>query len=303
MTEKFYCVGSKQSYDLEVLDVAKKPSKGGSFRHSIISQSPPGHKVTKICKQEVYDFYADKLGKKAAESVTDPSTAGPSPAGGPADITPAGPSATPLERTDAGVPSDFEADHETFTGAEVIPEGPSVDEGQTFEANEVVGTMSPGAGVNEALEPLEGGLENGDEPSLVPADSFQPQGNGHVIGQHTDSYNTTPMHAEEDFEPYFELSIVTNGTVGDIVGDYDQAEEEKAFAEWENHVNEDGPHVLIYYDSADEAGMIVAGDDFMEVYDSESLLPTVRSNRKAIMASAAAALVIGLVWYRSSRSQ
>ena len=71
----------------------------------------------------------------------------------------------------------------------------------------------------------------------------------------------------------------------------------------QNHVNEDGPHVLIYYDSADEAGMIVAGDDFMEVYDSESLLPTVRSNRKAIMASAAAALVIGLVWYRSSRSQ
>ena len=285
MTEKFYCVGSKQSYDLEVLDVAKKPSKGGSFRYSIVSQSPPGHKVTKICKQEVYDFYADKLGKKAAESVTDPSTAEPSPAGGPADITPAGPSSTPLERTDSGVPSDFEADHETF------------------EANEVVGTMSPGAGVNEALEPLEGGLENGDDPSLVPADSFQPQGNGHVIGQNTDSYNTTPMHAEEDFEPYFELCIVSNGTVGDIVEDYDEAESEKAFIEWENHVNEDGPHVLIFYDSADESGMIVAGDDFMEVYDSESLMPTVRSNRKALMASAAAALVIGLVWYRSSRSQ
>ena len=174
---------------------------------------------------------------------------------------------------------------------------------ETFEANEVVGTMSPGAGVNAALEPLEGGLENGDEPSLVPADSFQPQGNGHVIGQNTDSYNTTPMHAEEDFEPYFELCIVSNGTVGDIVEDYDEAESEKAFIEWENHVNEDGPHVLIFYDSADEAGVIVAGDDFMEVYDSESLLPTVRSNRKALMASAAAALVIGLVWYRSSRSQ
>ena len=174
---------------------------------------------------------------------------------------------------------------------------------QMFSAETVVGTMSPGAGINEALEPLQGGLENGDEPSLVPADSFQPQGNGHVIGQHTDSYNTTPMHAEEDFEPYFELCMVSNGTIGDIVGDYDEAEEEKAFAEWENHVNEDGPHVLIFYDSADESGMIVAGDDFMEVYDSESLLPTVRSNHKALMASAAAALVIGLVWYRSSRSQ
>ena len=272
MSEKFYCVGCKEHYDLDVTEAVKKPSKGDSFRHSLVSQCPKGHKTTKICKQEVYETYSSSM------SAEDPLTAGPSPAGGPADITPAGPSATPLERTDAGVPSDF-------------------------EANEVVGTMSPGAGINEALEPLQGGLENGDEPSLVPADSFQPQGNGHVIGQHTDSYNTTPMHAEEDFEPYFELCMVSNGTIGDIVGDYDESEEEKAFAEWENHVNEDGPHVLIFYDSADESGMIVAGDDFMEVYDSESLLPTVRSNRKALMASAAAALVIGLVWYRSSRSQ
>ena len=298
MSEKFYCVGCKEHYDLDVTEAVKKPSKGGSYRHSLVSQCPKGHKTTKICKQEVYETYSSSM------SAEDPLTAGPSPAGGPADITPAGPSVTPLDRTDSGVPSDFES--ETFTGAEVIPEGPSsepVDEGETFEATQVVGTMSPGAGINEALEPLQGGLENGDEPSLVPADSFQPQGNGHVIGQHTDSYNTTPMHAEEDFEPYFELSIVTNGTIGDIVADYDEAEEEKAFAEWENHVNEDGPHVLIFYDSADESGMIVAGDDFMEVYDSESLLPTVRSNRKALMASAAAALVIGLVWYRSSRSQ
>lgn len=272
MSEKFYCVGCKEHYELDVTEAVKKPSKGGSYRHSLVSQCPKGHKTTKICKQEVYETYSSSM------SAEDPLTAGPSPAGGPADITPAGPSATPLDRTDSGVPSDF-------------------------EANEVVGTMSPGAGVNEALEPLEGGLENGDDPSLVPADSFQPQGNGHVIGQNTDSYNTTPMHAEEDFEPYFELCIVSNGTVGDIVEDYDEAESEKAFIEWENHVNEDGPHVLIFYDSADESGMIVAGDDFMEVYDSESLMPTVRSNRKALMASAAAALVIGLVWYRSSRSQ
>jgi len=306
MTEKFYCVGSKQHYDLEVLEVAKKPSKGGSFRHSIVSKSPPGHKVTKICNQEVYDFYADKLGTKAAESVTDPSTAGPSPAGGPADITPAGPSATPLDRTDSGVPSDFET--ETFTGAEVIPEGPSSepdtsDVSNTFEANEVVGTMSPGAGINAALEPLQGGLENGDEPSLVPADSFQPNGNGHVIGQETDSYNTTPMHAEDDddFEPYFELCIVSNGTIGDIVEDYDDAQSEKAFTDWESHVNDDGPHVLIYYDSPSESGIIVAGDDFMETFDTESLMP--QSRNKALMASAAAALVIGLVWYRSSRTQ
>tara|TARA_R110002074_G_scaffold27981_2_gene80775 strand:+ start:2321 stop:3205 length:885 start_codon:yes stop_codon:yes gene_type:complete len=294
MTEKFYCVGCKEHYQLPVTEAVKKPSKGDSFRHSVVSSCPKGHKTTKICNKDDYDKYSSS---KAAES---PLTSGPSPAGGPADITPAGPSTTPLERTDAGVPSDFES--ETFTGAEVIPEGPSsepVDEGETFEATQVVGTMSPGAGINAALEPLQGGLENGDEPSLVPADSFQPNGNGHVIGQETDSYNTTPMHAEDDFEPYFELCIISNGTVGDIVGDYDESESEKAFKEWENHVNEDGPHVLIFYDTASDGGVIVAGDDFMDNYDSES---ESTGSRKAIMATAAAALVLGLVWYRSSRN-
>ena len=294
MTEKFYCVGCKEHYQLPVTEAVKKPSKGDSFRHSVVSSCPKGHKTTKICNKDDYDKYSSS---KSAES---PLTSGPSPAGGPADITPAGPSATPLERTDAGVPSDFES--ETFTGAEVIPEGPSsepVDEGETFEATQVVGTMSPGAGINAALEPLQGGLENGDEPSLVPADSFQPNGNGHVIGQETDSYNTTPMHAEDDFEPYFELCIISNGTVGDIVGDYDESESEKAFKEWENHVNEDGPHVLIFYDTASDGGVIVAGDDFMDNYDSES---ESTGSRKAIMATAAAALVLGLVWYRSSRN-
>ena len=294
MTEKFYCVGCKEHYQLPVTEAVKKPSKGDSFRHSVVSSCPKGHKTTKICNKDDYDKYSSS---KSAES---PLTSGPSPAGGPADITPAGPSATPLERTDAGVPSDFES--ETFTGAEVIPEGPSsepVDEGESFEATQVVGTMSPGAGINAALEPLQGGLENGDEPSLVPADSFQPNGNGHVIGQETDSYNTTPMHAEDDFEPYFELCIISNGTVGDIVGDYDESESEKAFKDWENHVNDDGPHVLIFYDTASDGGVIVAGDDFMDNYDSES---ESTGSRKAIMATAAAALVLGLVWYRSSRN-
>ena len=46
--------------------------------------------------------------------------------------------------------------------------------------------------------------------------------------------------------------------------------------------------------------MIVAGDDFMDVYwDAES---ESTGNRKAIMATAAAALVLALVWYRSSRN-
>jgi hypothetical protein len=229
MTEKFYCVGCKEHYQLPVTEAVKKPSKGDSFRHSVVSYCPKGHKTTKICNKDDYDKYSSS---KAAETV--------------------------------------------------------------------VGTMSPGAGINAALEPLQGGLENGDEPSLVPADSFQPNGNGHVIGQETDSYNTTPMHAEDDFEPYFELCIVSNGTIGDIVGDYDEPESEKAFKEWEDAVNDGGPHVLIYYDSADADGMIVAGDDFMDVYwDAES---ESTGNRKAIMATAAAALVLALVWYRSSRN-
>ena len=406
MTEKFYCVGCKEHYQLPVTEAVKKPSKGDSFRHSVVSSCPKGHKTTKICNKDDYDKYSSS---KSAES---PLTSGPSPAGGPADITPAGPSATPLERTDAGVPSDFEAPlkpakemkeqakeiknarytqervneiakemveyfsqkidtemskgytsldlttgvqsgmgrggvrrpswlqfidgpngredeeqailvHQAVAnilrdaGYKVVTQNnfrsnkapdfhkkPAITEirwsAETFEANEVVGTMSPGAGINAALEPLQGGLENGDEPSLVPADSFQPNGNGHVIGQETDSYNTTPMHAEDDFEPYFELCIISNGTVGDIVGDYDEAEEEKAFKEWEDAVNDGGPHVLIYYDSADADGMIVAGDDFMDVYwDAES---ESTGSRKAIMATAAAALVLGLVWYRSSRN-
>ena len=126
MTEKFYCVGCKEHYQLPVTEAVKKPSKGDSFRHSVVSSCPKGHKTTKICNKDDYDKYSSS---KSAES---PLTSGPSPAGGPADITPAGPSATPLERTDAGVPSDFES--ETFTGAEVIPEGPSsepVDEGES----------------------------------------------------------------------------------------------------------------------------------------------------------------------------
>ena len=330
MTEKFYCVGCKEHYQLPVTEAVKKPSKGDSFRHSVVSYCPKGHKTTKICNKDDYDKYSSS---KAAES---PLPSGPA----------AGPSTTPLERTDTGVPSDFEAEEsikgddcyqcgKCYTAFEDKDEadncctacyncgyaahvgferaqkccpcncgeyggGPNGTCQEMLSAETVVGTMSPGAGINAALEPLQGGLENGDEPSLVPADSFQPNGNGHVIGQETDSYNTTPMHAEDDFEPYFELCIVSNGTIGDIVGDYDEPESEKAFKEWEDAVNDGGPHVLIYYDSADADGMIVAGDDFMDVYwDAES---ESTGNRKAIMATAAAALVLALVWYRSSRN-
>jgi hypothetical protein len=55
MTEKFYCVGCKQHYELEVHAAQRQPSKGGSFRHSLISECPKGHRVNKLCKKERYE--------------------------------------------------------------------------------------------------------------------------------------------------------------------------------------------------------------------------------------------------------
>ena len=58
MEEKFYCVGCKQHYELEVHAAQRQPSKGGSFRHSLISECPKGHRVNKLCKKEVYEKYS-----------------------------------------------------------------------------------------------------------------------------------------------------------------------------------------------------------------------------------------------------
>mgnify|MGYP000589348570 CR=1 FL=1 len=55
MTEKFYCVGCKQHYELEVHAAQRQPSKVGSFRHSLISECPKGHRVNKLCKKERYE--------------------------------------------------------------------------------------------------------------------------------------------------------------------------------------------------------------------------------------------------------
>jgi|DEB0MinimDraft_4_1074332.scaffolds.fasta_scaffold01063_5 hypothetical protein len=57
MKEKFYCVGCKQHYELSVHSAQRQPSKGGSFRHSLISECPKGHRVNKLCKKEVYEAY------------------------------------------------------------------------------------------------------------------------------------------------------------------------------------------------------------------------------------------------------
>lgn len=56
--ERFYCVGCKQHYELEVHAAQKQASKGGSFRHSLISECPKGHRVNKLCKKEVYEAHS-----------------------------------------------------------------------------------------------------------------------------------------------------------------------------------------------------------------------------------------------------
>lgn len=61
MKEKFYCVGCKQHYELPVHAAQRQPSKGGSFRHSLISECPKGHRVNKLCKKEVYETYETSI--------------------------------------------------------------------------------------------------------------------------------------------------------------------------------------------------------------------------------------------------
>tara|TARA_B100000700_G_scaffold273001_1_gene316980 strand:+ start:811 stop:1617 length:807 start_codon:yes stop_codon:yes gene_type:complete len=267
--EKFYCVGSKQHYELPVLEVAKKPSKGGSFRYSIISRSPPGHKVTKICKKEVYDFYADKLSKEAeteATPVAEPEVSETSvdePYEG-VDAVPAGPSSDPLPAPSA-------------TGNPIVADE-NAEVPSDFEADNVVGTMSPGVSL-EALEPLEGGLENSDGKSLVPEDDFMPEGDGRVIGSQSTSHNYTPMHAEGDMDDEMDYCAPCN----------------------------DWFHI-------DELGYTADGDAICEVCyydiyttaqepDVKSSETTFFSRNRAKVATAAAALTLALVYFNSQKKQ
>ena len=343
MTERFYCVGCKSHYELPVHEAVKKPSKGGSFRHSIVSKCPKGHKTTRICNAELYEIYTDY---KYAES---PLTEGPTPDGPPSEPTPV-PSATQSFSSRCEVhEAEFEAcgcdkDAETgttpwspeqgkklsgpftpkplfgyvdgdgkcacgclFVDCECGPEckcGCATKKAESFEATQVVGTMSPGVNL-EALTPVEGGMENGYEDSMVPADSFQPEGSGHVIGSQSTSHNYTPMHAEtfdaDDLYPYYELREVHNGTWGDVVDDWDDDQKEMALAVWEQTVN-DGPdnYILVYWKNTESDGQVIAGEDFLEAEgDITESQPTGRSNNKAIMATAAAAAVIALIYLKN----
>lgn len=73
--EKFYCVGCKQHYELKVHTPQRQASKGGSYRHSLISECPKGHRVNKLCKKEVYETYSETFespyaGSKALSGVS-----------------------------------------------------------------------------------------------------------------------------------------------------------------------------------------------------------------------------------------
>lgn len=314
--EKFYCVGSKQHYDLEVLEVAEKPSKGGSIRYSLVSRSPPGHKVTKICKKEVYDHYAEKLAGKEAEDTTPVEAPASEPEG--SEPIPAGPSSTP-DVDDAGlaVPQDFEAEvihrYTEKDGSEAVVEEHEIPDslaGKGFEieavdanipdktieityvkenddfeadfsqeAETVVGTMTPGVNL-EALTPLEGGLENGDGESLVPADDFLPEGEGRVIGSQSTSHNYTPMHAED---------VDDEEDICDSCGIVCGLDEMIYFVDEDDDVHKSACYTC--FDS-EEVEMIYVGE------------PRSWAERnRAKLATAAAALALGILYFNSQRKE
>lgn len=278
--EKFYCVGSKQHYELEVLEVAEKPSKGGSIRYSIVSRSPPGHKVTKICKKEVYDYYADKLSGKEAEDTTPVEAPASEPEG--SEPIPAGPSSTPdVDDASLVVPQAFCAECSTTFEACGCEKKRAEDFEADFsqEAETVVGTMTPGVSL-EALTPLEGGLENGDGEPLVPADDFLPEGEGRVIGSQSTSHNYTPMHAED---------IDDEEDVCDSCGIVCGLDEMIYFVDDNDDVHKSACYTC--FDS-EEVEMIYVGE------------PRSWADRnRAKLATAAAALALGILYFNSQKKE
>jgi hypothetical protein len=414
MTEKFYCVGCKDHYELDVLETVKKPSKGGSFRYSIVGKCPKGHKTTRICKQVVYDSYNAETdwGKPTmkgfvcacgeecscdcgcAESgvcscgliacacdcgcsgvsleAESPLEAGPSPAGPPADPQPPGPSADPHPREDFPATNEFEAELTPEDRKEIMKKygrkafvfpdelgWPIEDKAraktalvfaewpqnkakaakvrkavharypslaaESFEANEVVGTMTPGVNL-EAIRPIEGGLEDGYGPSLVPEGSFQPEGDGHVIGSQSTSHNYTPMHAETFASTDWDEEAFYVGFIeGFFAGDWDDEDYERVLlasrletpmrgGEWWMSLNDDEKHTVldgpaggaveeIYEDFVNSYDYQPFEDEWDEDEDEEYASESFFSNNKAKIATAAAALVIGLVYWNSRKTQ
>ncbi len=216
MKEKFYCVGCKQHYELPVHAAQRQPSKGGSFRHSLISECPKGHRVNKLCKKEVYEAYETSISD--AETFESPYVGSKALSGI---------SLTTDQLTETIGSGDFDkaslnsSGHQNvFANAEEEGSAPVQDPmefGEMANWTPLDGTPSlrkrkraegMTVGVNlEALEPTPDEPESGE--SMVPADSLMPEGSGHVIGSQSTSHNYTPFHADsnkvETFIVYPEL--------------------------------------------------------------------------------------------------
>ena len=265
--EKFYCVGCKNHYELEVVEAVEKPSKGGSIRYSLVSRCPKGHKTTKICKREVYDSYSSK----AAETVDTTPVEAPASEPEGSEPTPAGPSAVPaVDDPRLEVPKAFCAEHnESFEACGC----------SSKDAETIVGTMTPGVNL-EALTPLEGGLENGDGEPLVPADDFLPEGSGRVIGSQSTSHNYTPMHAED---------VGDDEDVCDSCGIVCGLDEMVYFVDEDDAVHQSACSAC--FDS-EEVEMIYVGE------------PRSWADRnRAKLATAAAALALGILYFNSQKKE
>ena len=147
------------------------------------------------------------------------------------------------------------------------------------EAETVVGTMTPGVNL-EALTPLEGGLENGDGEPLVPADDFLPEGEGRVIGSQSTSHNYTPMHAED---------VDDEEDVCDSCGIVCGLDEMIYFVDDNDDVHKSACYTC--FDS-EEVEMIYVGE------------PRSWADRnRAKLATAAAALALGILYFNSQKKE
>jgi hypothetical protein len=185
--------------------------------------------------------------------------------------TPAGPSAVPaVDDPRLEVPKAFCAEHnESFEACGC----------SSKDAETIVGTMTPGVNL-EALTPLEGGLENGDGEPLVPADDFLPEGSGRVIGSQSTSHNYTPMHAED---------IGDEEDVCDSCGIVCGLDEMVYFVDEDDAVHQSACSAC--FDS-EEVEMIYVGE------------PRSWADRnRAKLATAAAALALGILYFNSQKKE
>ena len=230
MKEKFYCVGCKQHYELPVHAAQRQPSKGGSFRHSLISECPKGHRVNKLCKKEVYETYETSISD--AETFESPYVGSKALSGI---------SLTTDQLTETIGSGDFDkaslnsSGHQNvFANAEEEGSAPVQDPmefGEMANWTPLDGTPSlrkrkraegMTVGVNlEALEPTPDEPESGE--SMVPADSLMPEGSGHVIGSQSTSHNFTPFHAEGEKYPCDSCNkMVSRSDLKVMMGSYDE---------------------------------------------------------------------------------